>query len=68
MPNDISSQRGTVGTSMSINNQKGTGGMKPSESAGKHDPGGFKPPRDGEMSVPNAVEGPTKKYPYGGKV
>jgi hypothetical protein len=40
------------GTSVQLNNQPGQGGVKPSASGGKADPGGHKPERTKEEPVP----------------
>lgn len=53
MANDIGSQRGTTGTSMGINGQKGCGGQMPSAS-GNSSPGNTKPPKATDGSVPKA--------------
>jgi len=52
--NSIGTQRGTSGTSMAMNNQKGMGGMKPSESSGNSNPGNTKPkmPESGSVPMP----------------
>ena len=48
----IGTQRGTTGTSMALNNQKGQGGQKPSETAGNSNPGNTKPRMEPEGPVP----------------
>jgi hypothetical protein len=49
--NDIGSVRGITGTSTALNGQQGTGGQKPSPS-GTSNPGGTKPEKFPEGSVP----------------
>lgn len=61
MKNEIGTQRGTRGSSMSLNTQKGEGAMKPSESGGKHDPNGTRPPEDGRYDAPMAIPMGTRK-------
>jgi hypothetical protein len=51
MANDIGSQKGTTGNSMALNHQSGQGCVKPSAS-GSGNPGGTKPPKAPEASVP----------------
>lgn len=53
MSNDIGNVKGTTGTSMGLNSQKGAGGQKP-VATGKSDPGGTKPERvtDGPVPMP----------------
>jgi hypothetical protein len=51
MANEIGNVKGVTGTSMALNTQGGQGGVKPS-AQGKSDPGGHKPPKPAEASVP----------------
>ena len=48
---DIGSVKSINGNSMSLNGQAGQGAVKPMAS-GKGDPGGTKPPKPAEASVP----------------
>ena len=50
--NEIGNVKGITGTSMNLNTQKGEGGQKPMVSAGTSDPGGTKPPKPAQESVP----------------
>lgn len=52
MADDIGMVKGINGTSMALNNQKGEGGQKPMASGGNSDPGGTKPAKPAEASVP----------------
>lgn len=49
--NDIGVQRSTVGTSVALNNQHGSGAMRPDEK-GNHNPGGTKPAPAPEAESP----------------
>ena len=55
----ISTQKGTMGSSMALNNQKGPGAIKPSEK-GKHNPGNTHPGMEAKMDAPSAVRLPGK--------
>lgn len=50
--NDIGSVKGITGTSSALNNQKGQGAQKPSATGGNSNPGGCKPEKKPEASVP----------------
>jgi hypothetical protein len=58
--NDIGTQQGTRGSSMSLNTQRGCGSHKPDENGGKHSPGGTRPPEDGRYDAPMAVPMPSR--------
>ena len=51
MSNEIGSVKGISGTSMGLNGQAGQGAVKPSAS-GNANPGGHKPSKPPEASVP----------------
>lgn len=51
MANEIGNVRGINGKSLSLNGQAGQGGVKPMPSM-KDDPGGCKPSKPAEASVP----------------
>lgn len=51
MSNEIGNVKGITGNSMSLNCQSGQGATKPSAS-GNGSPGGTKPPKAAEASVP----------------
>lgn len=52
MADDIGSIKSINGTSLSLNNQSGQGGQKPSVSAGNSNPGDTKPKRPEQGPVP----------------
>lgn len=52
MANEIGMVKGINGNSTCLNNQAGQGAAKPSATAGKVDPGGFKPPQFAPANVP----------------
>lgn len=52
MANDIGSVSGIRGNSTNLNTQAGSGAQKPSPKSGSSDPGGTKPPRHENGSVP----------------
>lgn len=51
MGNEIGNVKGISGNSMALNGQPGQGGVKP-QAAGKDSPGGTKPSKPAEASVP----------------
>lgn len=51
MADEIGTVRGITGNSVSLNNQAGAGGQKPS-AAGSGNPNGCKPPKDEGGKVP----------------
>lgn len=53
MANEIGNVRGISGNSMALNGQAGQGGVKPSAS-GNGSPGGTKPDKPADKSVPIA--------------
>ena len=55
----IDKQKGTSGSSMALNNQRGPGAIKPSEK-GKHNPGGTHPGMEAKVDAPSAVRLPGK--------